>query len=318
LPFLLGERCSYSTKKFLLTALCDRRDETRRCQTTIERGMQKLVAGLVFLSLMCGPCAFAQDNISAAKPDYPPNFPTSAYRPLPPHFQPRRLIAADMAKVSVAPPPLPAYEQPAIPAQGYLWVPGFWAWRKSVMDYFWVPGTWVRPPQPGLLWTPPYWIRVDGGYAFHAGYWADQIGFYGGIDYGHGYAGDGYQGGRWENGLFHYNRVVNNLGCLDVANVYDQAATSEDNAVRVSFNGGRRGTAARSTERQEALASKPHVGATAEQQKHFELAAMDRSLYSKLNNSEPGVAATPHAGVLDGAGITRSNGGSTSCQYRCR
>jgi hypothetical protein len=61
------------------------------------------------------------------------------------------------------------------------------------------------------------------------------------------------------------------------------------------------------------------LGATAEQQKHFELAAMDRSLYSKPNNSEPGVAATPHAGVFDGAGITRSNGGTprgTSCQYR--
>jgi hypothetical protein len=118
----------------------------------------------------------------------------------------------------------------------------------------------MRPPQPGLLWTPPYWSRVDGGYAFHAGYWADQIGFYGGIDYGPGYAGDGYQGGRWENGLFHYNRVVNNLGSLGIANVYDQAVTSDDNAVRVSFNAGRRGTSARSTERQEALANKPHVG----------------------------------------------------------
>jgi len=62
-------------------------------------------------------------------------------------------------------------------------VPGFWAWRKSVPDYFWVPGTWVQPPQPGLLWTPPYWSRVDGGYAFHGGYWAAEVGFYGGINF---------------------------------------------------------------------------------------------------------------------------------------
>ncbi len=274
--------------------------------------MQKLVAGLVFLSLMCGPCAFAQDKIgdkiSAAKPDYPPNFPPSGYRPLPPHFQPRRLIAAELGKVSETPPPLPSYEQPAIPAQGDLWVPGFWAWRKSVPDYFWVPGTWVRPPQPGLLWTPPYWSRVDGGYAFHAGYWADEVGFYGGIDYGYGYTGDGYQGGRWENGAFSYNRAVNNLGSLGMANVYDQAVTGDGNAARVSFNGGSRGATARPTEQQEGLAGEPHIGATAEQQKHFELAAMNRSLYSKLNNGQPGLAATSRAGALGGAGITRSSG----------
>jgi WXXGXW repeat (2 copies) len=270
--------------------------------------MQKLVGGLVFLSLICGSCAFAQENGSAAKSDYPPNFLPGGYRPLPPHFQPRRLIAADVEKVNVAPPPLPSYEQPTIPAQGYLWMPGFWAWRKSVPDYFWVPGTWVQPPQPGLLWTPPYWNRVDGGYAFHAGYWADQVGFYGGIDYGRGYAGDGYQGGRWENGSFYYNRAVNNLGSLGIANVYDQAVSTDDNTMRVSFNGGRSGTAARPTRHQEELASSRHVGATAEQQKHFELAAMNRSLYSKLNNSEPGMAATSQAGVLDGADITRSKG----------
>jgi hypothetical protein len=85
--------------------------------------------------------------------------------------------------------------------------------------------------------------------------------------------------------------------------------TADDHAVPVSFNGGRRGTAARPTRHQEALASAEHIGATAEQQKHFELAAMDRALYSKLNNAEPGVAATPHAGVLDGKGITHSRGG---------
>jgi hypothetical protein len=270
-------------------------------------GMQKLVAGLVLLFLMGGPCAFAQDT-NAADPDFQPSFPPNGYRPLPPHFQPRRVIAADMGKVNVAPPPLPSYEQPAIPAEGYLWVPGYWAWRKSVPDdYFWVPGTWVKPPQPGLLWTPPYWSRVDGGYAYHGGYWAPEVGFYGGIDYGYGYAGDGYQGGRWENGAFFYNRAVSNLGSLSVAHFYDQAQAEDTTAARVSFNGGSRGTTARPTRHQEALVSAPHVGATAEQQKHFELAAMDRSLYSKLNNGEPGVAATPHAGVLDGAGITRSS-----------
>jgi hypothetical protein len=269
--------------------------------------MQKLVAGLVFLFMVSGP-AFAQDGSRATDSDFPGHVPPSGYRPLPPHFQPRRVIAADT--VNVAPPPLPSYEQPAMPVEGYVWVPGYWAWRKSVPDdYFWVPGTWVRPPQPGLLWTPPYWSRVDGGYTFHAGYWADEVGFYGGIDYGYGYSGDGYQGGRWENGVFYYNRAVNNLGSLGIANFYDQAVTADDSAVHVSFNGGRRGTALQPTRHQELLAGAQHVGTTTEQRKHFELAAMDRSLYSKLNNGEPGVAATPRAGVLDGAGISRSKSG---------
>jgi hypothetical protein len=267
--------------------------------------MQKLVAGLLALSLICGRCAWAQDSSSATKPDYPPNFPTSGYRPLPPHFQPRRVIAADLENVNVAPPPLPSYEQPAIPEEGYLWVPGFWAWRKSVPDYFWVPGTWVQPPQSGLLWTPPYWSRVEGGYAFHAGYWAAEVGFYGGINYGFGYTGNGYQGGRWENGAFTYNRAVNSLGSHHIGSVYDEAVATDDSASRLSFNGGRRGTAARPSEHQEKLAGGHHVGATADQQKHFELAAMDRALYSKLNGGEPGVLATQRAGIFTGPGIAK-------------
>jgi hypothetical protein len=37
------------------------------------------------------------------------------------------------------------------------------------------------------------------------------------------------------------------------------------------------------------------------------MAAKDRSLYSKLNHDEPGIAATPRAGVFEGGGITRSS-----------
>src|ERR1700721_887138 len=59
--------------------------------------------------------------------------------------------------IGIAPPPLPFYEQPPIPAEGYLWVPGYWAWDESQADFYWVPATWVQPPQPDLLWTPGYW-----------------------------------------------------------------------------------------------------------------------------------------------------------------
>jgi WXXGXW repeat (2 copies) len=269
-------------------------------------GMQQRVVGLFLLSLICGHCVFAQESVSVVKPDLSPSFPHSGYRPLPPHFQPRRVIATNPEQVSVAPPSLPSYEQPTIPAQGYLWVPGFWAWRKSVSDYFWVPGTWVRPPETGLLWTPPYWSRVEGGYAFHAGYWAAEVGFYGGIAYGFGYTGKDYQGGRWENGEFSYDRAFNNLGSVHITSAYGQTSAADENSSHVSYNGGRRGVPVGPSPHQQELINIRHVEATAEHQRHFELAAMDRSLYSKLNNGEPAVAATQRAGVLAGAGIMPS------------
>ena len=43
-------------------------------------------------------------------------------------------IAVDVS-VEVAPPPLPYYEQPIIPAEGYIWVPGYWAWNAAEGDY---------------------------------------------------------------------------------------------------------------------------------------------------------------------------------------
>ena len=101
-------------------------------------------------------------------------------------------------------------QQPEIPAPGYIWTPGYWAYGPD--GYFWVPGTWVEPPSVGLLWTPGYWGWHDGSYGWNAGYWGPHIGFYGGVNYGYGYGGVGYEGGRWNNGVFAYNRTVNNFG----------------------------------------------------------------------------------------------------------
>ncbi len=97
--------------------------------------------------------------------------------------------------INVAPPELPVYEQPAIPAPGYIWTPGYWAWGGD--DYYWVPGTWVLaaaariPVDTGLLGL------VRRAYLWHQGYWGPHVGFYGGVDYGYGYGGNGYEGGEW-------------------------------------------------------------------------------------------------------------------------
>jgi WXXGXW repeat (2 copies) len=223
-----------------------------------------------------------------------------AYLMVPAHAQ----IAIDVS-VDVPPPPLPYYEQPVIPAEGYIWAPGYWAWDTVALDYYWVPGTWVQPPQPELLWTPAWWGWVGGRYGFHPGYWDREVGFYGGIDYGFGYTGEGYYGGRWDRGVFFYNRSVNNFTNVRITNVYNQTVVINNNANRASFNGGNGGIQARPTPQQETIARDRHIEATPAQRQHAEIASKDRSLFSKQNHGEPAVAATSRPGVLQGEGVVR-------------
>jgi hypothetical protein len=104
--------------------------------------------------------------------------------------------------ITIAPPPLPVYEQPICPGDGFIWTPGFWAYDSDFDDYYWVPGTWVLAPEIGFLWTPAYWGWGGDRFVFYAGYWGPLVGFYGGVNYGFGYYGVGFEGGRWDNGRF--------------------------------------------------------------------------------------------------------------------
>ena len=98
----------------------------------------------------------------------------------------------------------------------------------------------------GLLWTPGYWGWNDGVYAFHEGYWGPEVGFYGGVSYGFGYTGAGYEGGYWRGGNFFYNRTVNNISNVSITNVYNKTVVV-NNTTNVSYNGGTGGTTARAT-----------------------------------------------------------------------
>ncbi len=140
------------------------------------------------------------------------------------------------------PPPLPDYEQPAIPGPGYIWTPGYWGWASA--GYYWVPGVWVAPPYYGALWTPPYWGFFGGRYGFIHGYWGRYVGFYGGVNYGYGYIGRGYQGGYWHGNDFYYNRTVNNVSNVHITNVYNRTIVNNINVTnynRASYNGGPHG-----------------------------------------------------------------------------
>src|SRR6516162_3367236 len=210
--------------------------------------------------------------------------------------------------VDIAPPPLPVYDQPPIPAPGYIWTPGYLTWDDDT-GYYWVPGTWVLPPEPELLWTPGYWGWNDGIYAFHEGYWGPEVGFYGGVSYGFGYTGEGYEGGYWRGGTFFYNRTVNNISNVQITNIYNKTVVV-NNVTNVSYNRGAGGTTAQETPQQIAAANQQHVPPTPQQTQHMQMAAKDPALSLNNNQGHPTVAATTHAAQLNGAGVVAAHPGT--------
>ena len=199
--------------------------------------------------------------------------------------------------VSFAPPDLPVYEQPACPGEDYIWTPGYWDWDGD--DYFWVPGTWVLAPEPGFFWTPGYWVWGGSGFIFTAGYWGPVVGFYGGVNYGFGYFGRGYEGGRWERGHFFYNRAVNNVNVTIVHNTYNTTVVNRS-VTRVSYNGGNGGINARASREEEAAARERHITAVEAQTRHVQEARQDRQLRAAENHGRPPVAATEKPGEFRG------------------
>ncbi len=206
-------------------------------------------------------------------------------------------------RADTAPPPLPVYDQPPVPDPDYIWTPGYWSWSDN--GYYWVPGTWVEPPSVGLLWTPGYWGWENGAYLFRGGYWGPQVGFYGGVNYGFGYGGVGFEGGRWVDNHFAYNTAVTHVNNEVIHNTYNQTVINRGGS-RVSFNGPE-GVHATPTREQLAAASQRHIPATAAQQQHVHQAAQNVSLRAATNHGRPPIAATPRPGAYSGAGVSAAH-----------
>ena len=200
---------------------------------------------------------------------------------------------------SIAPPDLPIYDQPACPADGYMWTPGYWAYGDG--DYYWVPGVWVSPPHPGYLWTPFYWGFENGIYGLHNGYWGRHIGFYGGVNYGYGYGGHGFGGGRWEGRRFRYNTAVMNVNTTIIHNTYIDRTVivnkSRMNDHR-SFNGGDHGTRAMPTIRERSSMKEDHVAPTSFQSTHVQAASHNTNQFAAVNHGKP---STPAIGNVKGS-----------------
>jgi hypothetical protein len=205
---------------------------------------------------------------------------------------PASSFAGVFISVGFAPPVLPVYVQPPLPAPGYIWTPGYWAYGDA--GYYWVPGVWVQPPSVGVLWTPGYWGWSGGFYAWHGGYWGPHVGFYGGVNYGFGYGGVGFFGGEWRGGAFAYNRAVANFGGVHMTNVYEDRTVINQNTIvnvnHTSFNGPG-GVVRQPTPQENQFANEHHFQPTANQMSHESFAAQDRSQLASVNHGNPGTPA---------------------------
>jgi WXXGXW repeat (2 copies) len=202
------------------------------------------------------------------------------------------LGCAESVSIRSAPPILQTYDQPNCPGPGYIWEPGYWAYGNG--GYHWVPGQWELAPEPGWMWTPGYWSCSDSEYFWHPGYWAKDVGFYGGIDYGHGYTGSGYEGGYWKDNDFYYNSAVTNANPSIVRNTYSQPPVNRDaSATPASFNGGSGGVNARPTDRELMVANQPHIIATASQRRTASQAMVARRQAKQVSfkfKIDPGIS----------------------------
>lgn len=83
-------------------------------------------------------------------------------------------MPAAFARVDVAvqigvPPPVPVVEYVPAPRYGYVWAPGYWAWRRD--RHVWVGGHWVVA-RPGYYWVQERWVRAGPYWRLERGHWA--------------------------------------------------------------------------------------------------------------------------------------------------
>jgi hypothetical protein len=248
-------------------------------------------AGLVaaLLTLALGGCIVTQPAYEAQTPaDSPPQT-----------YQTEE-------QASEPPPPLPVYDQPPCPEEGYVWTPGLWRWGPE--GYFWVPGTWVAPPAVGMLWTPGYWAFSSAVYVFHPGYWGRHVGYYGGINYGGGYVGTGFVGGRWNGNRFEYNSAVTNVNVTNVHNTYNETVINNVNVrnttvTRVSYVGAPGTRVVQPTRTETNFAREPRAVPTPPQIEHHNAARTTPMQNAARNEGRPPIAATPRAAAFHEPGV---------------
>lgn len=73
-------------------------------------------------------------------------------------------------------------------------------------------------------------------YIYHPGHWGTRVGYYGDINYGHGYFGSGYAGGRWVGTTFVYNTAVSNVNTSVIRDTYRELTRAAVAASKLSYH----------------------------------------------------------------------------------
>src|SRR5204863_1175810 len=149
----------------------------------------------------------------------------------------------------------------------------------------------------------PWWGWNNGAYVFNQGYWGPTVGFYGGVNYGYGYTGNGYWGGRWSRNTFQYNTAVTRVNTNVVHNTYvNKSVTNNMTANRASFNGPNGVNAQPTAEQKAAAQNAKKMPPTSQQLARQEAAAKDRNLQASANKGHPKPDAIKSFNKGEGAG----------------
>jgi hypothetical protein len=129
-------------------------------------------------------------------------------------------------------------------------------------------------------------------YGWHAGYWGPHVGFYGGVNYGFGYAGAGFVGGAWAGNVFRYNTAVVSVNTAVIHETYVNRTVINNTTVvnRTSFNGPG-GLASQPTPQERMAMNQPHFVATSLQISHQQTASQDHAAFATANGGRPPTAA---------------------------
>ncbi len=157
------------------------------------------------------------------------------------------------------------------------------------------------------MWTPAWWGWENGAYIFHDGFWGPEVGWYGGIDYGFGYFGHGFYGGRWDRDRFYYNTAVVRVNETVIHNVYvDRTVIRNVNIVNnnhVSYNGGQGGINARPTPEEERASQGRHFPPAQAQLERRQMARSNPEMRASANQGRPAIAATARPTEFKGSGV---------------
>lgn len=78
------------------------------------------------------------------------------------------LVQPEPIAVEFAPPPMLVQMPPPQPFADAVWIGGYWGWQGR---WVWCSGRWAPAPQPGYVWTHPYYENRDGVVVYVAGFW---------------------------------------------------------------------------------------------------------------------------------------------------